>query len=458
MLNTICIKISEVIRGVLAAQTEVKDGAICDPSSYYGSIYRLQCGLLGIVVGDKLPTNSLFNYILEDCNEFEKQAIEAFENWFRQQSFTDVDLSELYELMLLLDFPVGEDGILEDKENLNSIGTFYTPTELAEKIVEVTLNDYILRNTGIEHFSTSNNSPEEVRKVTELLTGSTFADHSCGTGNFFLAIIDYCRLHLNPSMDALRKIVLNFRAIEADSISLEIAKLQLLNAIESPELYDEIDGNFIHANPLIVPSEEAAPFHPFHEFYYANELAISPDQIPVCDVVLGNPPWGNVEFDIAFYLHVLCPKILELEDEAERDQALEDLAESHPSLYEWLLHHDEAIDLAMDDIYEDERFAHSTMGGLQTNLLFTELCNQLVTERGSVGLLLKGTTLSDPMNKPLWNHLTNKKRVMARYDLINCNRIFNIGPTETFSILILGNNPKKEFVHRTDLMFISEIG
>lgn len=68
---------------MLAAQTEVKDGAICDPSSYYDSIYRLQCGLLGVVVGDTLPEDSLFKCILEDCDEIEKQAIGSFEIWFR---------------------------------------------------------------------------------------------------------------------------------------------------------------------------------------------------------------------------------------------------------------------------------------------------------------------------------------------------------------------------------------
>ncbi|MCB0756198.1 MAG: hypothetical protein KDB98_11430, partial [Flavobacteriales bacterium] len=348
MLNEVCYKISEVIHGVLAAHTEVKDGAICHPTENYSSIYRLQCGLLGIVVGDNLPEDSLFKYIIDDCEEFEKQAIESFEGWFKQQSFADIDLSELYELMLLLEFPVSDGRIVEDKENLNSIGTFYTPAELAEKIVEITLNDYIHRNAGIEHFSTSNITAEEVQKVTELLTGSTFADHSCGTGNFFLAVIQYCRLYLNPSKKTLRKIVLNFHATEADSISLEIAKLQLLNVIESPELYDEVDGNFIHANPLITSTDTPFPFEHFHEFYYGKELAMSLDQIPVCDVVLGNPPWGTVEFDTAFHLHVLCPRILEIEDETERDQALDELAESHPELYEWLLYHDEAIDLAIE--------------------------------------------------------------------------------------------------------------
>ena len=81
MLNEVCYKISEVIHGVLAAHTEVKDGAICHPTENYSSIYRLQCGLLGIVVGDNLPEDSLFKYIIDDCEEFEKQAIESFEGW-----------------------------------------------------------------------------------------------------------------------------------------------------------------------------------------------------------------------------------------------------------------------------------------------------------------------------------------------------------------------------------------
>ena len=122
-----------------------------------------------------------------------------------------------------------------------------------------------------------------------------------------------------------------------------------------------------------------------------------------------------------------------------------------------MLKHDESIDLACEEIYNDERFEHSTMGGLHTNVLFTELSNGLCSEIGTTGLVLKGSTLADPLNKRLLKHLSDHNRIHARYDILNSNRIFNIDSSEEFSILILGNNISSKVKHQTGLTKLSEI-
>ncbi|MGB0369159.1 MAG: hypothetical protein ACPGD8_07120, partial [Flavobacteriales bacterium] len=341
---------------------------------------------------------------------------------------------------------------------LDSIGSFYTPDELADKIVQFTLDNYVESNTGIPKFSSSNKTESQVQRVHGLFLGTSFADYSCGTGSFLLSILRYYKTHLTFSKQELKKIALNFYAIEADSLSLEIAKLQVLEAIGNMNLYSGLNESFVLGNPLIAPNSGYPDFDFGHEFYYHNGLAIEPNHIPKCDVIIGNPPWGEVGFDLGFFCHIVLPKVNEIQSQQELETVLGKLETSHPLLFDWLLEHEEATDLAVDSIYEDSRFQNSTNGGLHTNVLFTELCNSLCSERGTVGLVLKGSTLSDSVNKQLVKRLSDQNRICSRYDFLNSNRIFNIDSEETFSILILGNHDSSQRpVHKTNLTKLNEI-
>ena len=477
MIDQIYNKTSETVLEVLTQQTKIKEGGICNPQEYFGTTYRLLSGILGVVANNNL--NSKSNSLTEIFNELEstlskecvftsnynnstvseRAALESFNNWFEIQEYGQINLSNLYERLLLLEFSIQNETIVsnEEKQGANSIGSFYTPASLADKIVKLTLDNYIFRNTEVPRFATSEKTTEQTQKVAELMRTSTFADYSCGTGSFLIAILKYAKSHLDPSKDFLRTIALNFHAIEADSLSLEIAKFQVLETVGDFNLYSELDSKFIHGNPLIEPSNEYPTYEFYHEFYYHNNLAIKRNEIQKCDVIVGNPPWGTVGFDLPYHFHLLYPELNKIEDETELETALQNLSQTHASLYEWLLNHDKASDLAMEEIYNDNRFEHSTMGGLHTNVLFTELCDSLCTEKGTVGLLLKGSTLSGVINKRLVNYLSDRKRISARYDFVNTNRIFNIDAKEEFSILILGLNKSEGFTYKSSITKLSEL-
>jgi|GEM_PF-1975816 len=478
MIDQIYNKTSETVLEVLTQQTKIKEGGICNPQEYFGTTYRLLSGILGVVVNNN-NLNSKSNSLTETFNELqstlskecvftsnynnstvsERAALESFNNWFAVQKYGRINLSDLYERLLLLEFSIQNETIVsnEEKQGANNIGSFYTPASLADKIVELTLDDYILRNTGIEKFAPSEKTIEQTQKVAELLRISTFADYSCGTGSFLLAILKYCKNHVDASKNLLETVALNFHAIEADSLSLEIAKIQVLNTIGDFSLYSELSKKFIHGNSLIEPSTEYPVYDFGHEFYYHNGLALERNQIPKCDVIVGNPPWGTVGFDLPYHFHLLYPELNKIEDETELETAVQNLVETHADLYEWLLKHDEASDLAIEEIYNDSRFEHSSMGGLQTNVLFTELCDSLSTKKGTVGLLLKGSTLSGAINKRLVNYLSDRNRISARYDFINTNKIFNIDAKEEFSILILRLNKSEGFTYKSSITKLSEL-
>ncbi|MFT6761095.1 MAG: hypothetical protein ACJATS_002289 [Psychroserpens sp.] len=479
MINQICIKISEVILSVLALETEIKDNVICHPQKYYGSIHRLLSGVLGVVAHHNLnykPTSGVADVFqnLEaslslDCffiqnfkksSKNEQDALNQFLVWLEAKNFDSIKLSDLYELMLSLEFPIKDGAIVEDYEGeiLDTIGSFYTPKDLADKCVELTLDNYILQNTGIEQFSIADKNQPQTQQVAELLKKSTYADNSCGTGSFILAILRYVDEHFSSHSDEIKKtIVLNFEAIEADSLALEIAKIEVLSKINRIDLYSEVSSNFIHGNPILGPTQTNSSFAYSDDFYYHNGLAIDPANLKNSDVILGNPPWGEVGFDLAYFCRVILPKMNEVKSQDDLERVLGGLETSHPNLFDWLLEHEEANDLAVDEIYEDKRFQNSTNGGLHTNVLFTELCDSLSTENGSVGLVLKGSTLSDSQNKRLLNLLSDRNRIQGRFDFLNTLQVFNIDKDEEFSILILGSNNSGELVRKTGLTQLAEV-
>lgn len=444
---------------MLVEQTEVKDGAISNPREYYTCIQRMFSMMLGIVtyqnlnrnltdsvpqlfegLQDSLSSNCLFVEKFKESGTRQQEALNGFYNWYLVQEFGDVNLSDLYELMLGLEFPIKDGVITEDHDGqiLDTIGSFYTPSNLADKIVQLTLDNYILENTGFERFSNSEKTKEQMEQVSALLAESSFADHCCGTGSFLLAILKYVEEHLNVS-HIQEQIALNFEAIEADAIALEVAKIQMLTYLDRLDLYAKLDEKFIHGNPILRPVSGDFSHAYSDEFYYHNGLAMHPSSLKRCDVIVGNPPWGEIGFDLAFFCHIILPQVNEIESQEELDDLLGGLEASHPQLFEWLLEHEEAHDQAVDQIYEDERFQNSTKGGLHTNVIFTELLSQLSTKRGSVGLVLKGSTLTDKNNAGLLKALNSEQRIIGRYDFKNTNRLFNIDSDEHFSILILGN-------------------
>ena len=219
MVQQICIKISETIHSVLSSETKIDNGVICNPTEYFNSIYRMLASTLAIVAHHNITVTTkavdlnelqvelenfldaecLFVQKLKETNALEKQALSTFYNWLKSNDFSRVNLSDLYELILILEFPVRDGEITQSLvgDELNSTGSFYTPVALADKCVSLTIDLYIEQNTGIERFSALPKTEEQIKTVAELLTTSSFADQSCGTGNFLLSILRYASIHLD---------------------------------------------------------------------------------------------------------------------------------------------------------------------------------------------------------------------------------------------------------------------
>ena len=140
------------------------------------------------------------------------------------------------------------------------------------------------------------------------ITSISFADFSCGGGNFIIAVIDYFEnlfskwnIEKEKQLELLKAIALNISAFDVDCLALEVAKLNLLLRIKQPILYKSVSEKFIHANFLLQSDfaiDESKKVEVFSSgFIYHEQLSLSKDKLKNYDVVLGNPPWEKIRFE-----------------------------------------------------------------------------------------------------------------------------------------------------------------
>ena len=95
--------------------------------------------------------------------------------------------------------------------------------------------------------------------------------------------------------------------------------------------------------------------------------------------------------------------------------------------------------LCKDQIKRNPFFTAASRGELNTCTLFTYAAYQLLSKDGVLGLVVKSSILTSPINKDFFAKI--KLNTQYVYDFINKKKIFNIDCRERFSLLILNSRP-----------------
>ena len=245
---------------------------------------------------------NLFSSIIENVSESLTKLID--DNLCSLIGVESIDVSTLYESLLSIE--TGNENnrteISIAKNYRNKLGSYYTPADLAKSVTEKTIDTFFELNFGIKEVSAIDfDSLKEISSI-------SFADFSCGGGNFLIEVIRYfekifVKLNLDErsKADLLKSITLNISAFDVDCLALEVAKLNLLLRIQQPTLYKRLKDNFIHANFLLqsdFPVDEAKKVEVFSSgFIYHEQLALHKSHLKKYDIVLGNPPWEKIRFE-----------------------------------------------------------------------------------------------------------------------------------------------------------------
>lgn len=400
---------------------------------------------------------NLFSSIIDNANEGLIKLVD--DNLCNLIGVESIDVPTLYETLLGIETGNESNGteISTAKNYRNKLGSYYTPANFAKSVTEKTIDTFFELNFG-------NVGKEFLKEITSI----SFADFSCGGGNFIIAVIDYFEnlfvkwnIEEESKMELLKAIALNISAFDVDCLALEVAKLNLLMKIKQPSFYKSLKEKFIHANLLLQSDfaiDESKKVEVFSSgFIYHEQLSLSKDKLKNYDVVLGNPPWEKIRFEEKKFYALYSNTVAENHFKSSRTSEITETELSNVQLAEYSKEFKLEIEKAKSDLKKNSFFALSNNGELNTYALFTDAAVKLKTKRGVVGLVLKSAIVTSQVNQNLFKYLTKENFVVAIYDFINRKKIFNIDSRERFCFLLLGNSKSERFHVSMNLSEVAEI-
>ncbi|MDA3880574.1 MAG: hypothetical protein PF436_09315 [Prolixibacteraceae bacterium] len=402
-------------------------------------------------------SENLFSTIIDNTNEGLIKLVD--DNLCNLIGGELIDIPTLYETLLGIESENEGKGtkISTAKNYRNKLGSYYTPANFAKSVTGKTIDAFFELNFG-----------KVGKQFLKEITSISFADFSCGGGNFIIAVIEYFEnlfvkwnIEEEKQLELLKAISLNISAFDVDCLALEVAKLNLLLKIKQPALYKTMNEKFIHANFLLQSDfgiDESKKVEVFSSgFIYHERLGLSKEKLKKYDIILGNPPWEKIRFEEKKFYALYENSISANHFKSSRTSEIDEVELSNLKLAEYSKEFKLEIEKAKSDLKKSLFFNLSNNGELNTYALFTDAAVKLKTQRGVVGLVLKSAIVTSQVNKNLFNYLIKKNYVVAIFDFINRKNIFNIDSRERFCFLLLGNSKSETFNVSMNLYKVSEI-
>ena len=176
------------------------------------------------------------------------------------------------------------------------------------------------------------------------------------------------------------------------------------------------------------------------------------------DVVLGNPPWDQVQLDPGEFFATRDHSITAQPNMAARNRAIEQLATSNRPLHEEYQAALRSINGIQKFLHSSDRFPKSNYGRLNSAPLFAEHCLHLLSPTGRAGIIVPTSIATDSFNQYFFTDLVDKQSLVSLYDFENREGVFpGVHRSYKFCLLTLSGvgrpSPQAEFaffLHRTE--------
>ncbi|MDE8037449.1 N-6 DNA methylase [Erysipelothrix rhusiopathiae] len=356
---------------------------------------------------------------------YDKYINEEFRNSNILKNIEITEIGYIHEYMLGFKAVVSNDNhieILANKNNRDLSGSYYTPENLSQEMV-----NYLSTKSSFE--------------------GKKIIDLSCGKGDFYISIINYLK---KENMEfRIKNVVQEMYGIDIDPIALLCCISTL--SFESQISFAEIKKNFVLGNALIDNNKVLTFDEKFkiytNEEYYRLDFGVSYTDLlsNKFDFIFGNPPWEKIRFEEKKFFEHRCPEIYNTTKKSEREKLINSLELTNIELYHEYLTLKKQYDLFKDYIKKSPYFTKSSFGELNTYMLFTELSFSILSDYGYVSLILKNGIVSSPNSSNFFNFLLNEYEILSIILYSNKEKIFNIDSREKFCIITGKKGKTKDF-------------
>jgi hypothetical protein len=155
-------------------------------------------------------------------------------------------------------------------------------------------------------------------------------------------------------------------------------------------------------------------------------------------VVLGNPPWDQLQFSDGEFFASRHPEIAALAGDT-RKKAIADLESAEPILWSELLRSIWNVEAQNSFFRTSGRFPLSAIGKLNTYPLFCETTLDILHADGRAGLVVPSGIATDDSTKVFFQAIVDRDRLCKLLGFDNARRIFPaVHPDTPFCLLTLG--------------------
>ena len=176
------------------------------------------------------------------------------------------------------------------------------------------------------------------------------------------------------------------------------------------------------------------------------------------DVVLGNPPWDQVQLDPREFFATRDHEVAEQPNMASRKRAIQRLATTNPALHSEYESAVSQMNGVQKFIHASTRFPKTSYGRLNSAPLFAEQCLSLVSTTGKAGIIVPTGIATDSFNQYFFADLVDRRSLVSLYDFENREGVFpSVHRSYKFCLLTLSgaDRPSQEaefafFLHRAE--------
>jgi hypothetical protein len=142
------------------------------------------------------------------------------------------------------------------------------------------------------------------------------------------------------------------------------------------------------------------------------------------ECVLGNPPWDMLQLNPQEFFNVSAPEISAIENMADREKAIAQLAQHNPHLYQLYQSAVHEMECTQKFIHVSKRFPLTSFGRINLMALFAELTQHLLNRKGRSGIIIPTGIATDSFNQYFFADLINRSSLVSLFDFENRLAIF----------------------------------
>ena len=142
------------------------------------------------------------------------------------------------------------------------------------------------------------------------------------------------------------------------------------------------------------------------------------------DVVLGNPPWDQIQTDPREFFAVSAPRVANAANMATRNRMIQRLMKEDPHLYAAYEKEQRRVDWIKEFVHRSRRFPLTSYGRLNSAPAFAELSCHIVGASGRVGIIVPTGIATDSFNQYFFQDIMQRRSLVSLYDFENRKALF----------------------------------